>query len=143
MVWLLSALLFMMTLFLYCLGGQTAVWTRRYLLPVLQSLLTLAIGSCLGIPWYISLVPLLWIAVWVEKSGTWLEGLEASIPIGVGIACFHTNWWLLGLIPAICGAFIPNLPGTLIGKTKYSILWRDVLRSGVVAGAWITVLVLK
>ena len=90
----------------------------------------------------------MWMAIWVLPSGTtWLscavEGLEASIPITIGILAFNSNWWLLGLIPAICVAFVPNLPGTQIGKTKYSILWRDVLRSGVVAGAWITVLVLK
>jgi len=148
MVWLLSVIFLLMTVFLYCLGGQTMLWTRRYLLPTLQAALTLVLGFYLGIPWYISLVPLLWMASWVLPAGkNWLTdllmGLEASVPIIVGIGLFHTNWWLLGLIPAICGLFVPDLPATNIKGTPYQIEWRDVLRSGMVGAVWIAVLVLK
>lgn len=143
MIFLFGFVYLLITIFLYMLGGQTQLWMRRWILPVIQSGLTYILSIFLNLSWVVLLPPLIdMVGFDIGDKKELLKGAISGIPIIIGIIIFHTNWWLLILYPIVTFSYLPDFPS--LGKIgKYDILGRDLFRSSIGSVCWLLVVFLK
>ena len=125
--------IFIFIIHLYMLGGQVKTYYRRYVLPVLASLLSYFMTKnrrsarilALIIPMVMGYGQDSWLSKYFKQD--WERRLVYSILVCVAVALYNFSWYLV-LIPI---AYQVRAGGFKIGK--YDFLFEDMARSGAIA----------
>lgn len=149
MIWLDSIAFVILSVSIYCLGGQVRTWIKRFVLPCFQAALLTIICLTAETHAFLGAFMLLYMGVWVIGEGTiakWgvkndrlvyaLYGLLASIPLLLAIWWFRLPLWMLNAPGLIIVAFIPNF-GSWGKIGKYDIMGIDIVRMLVVSVCWL------